>query len=124
MPENNTILIVDDEPDILSLTEKFLKHANFKTITASNGREALDIIEKKFIEIALVLLDIMMPGISGYSVLKEIKAKYKGIKVILFTIKSFTEDIQEGKRLGADGYINKPFSGTELIKCINEHLKK
>ncbi|HEY0089790.1 MAG TPA: response regulator [Candidatus Lokiarchaeia archaeon] len=124
MAEKKAILIVDDEPDIVNLTERFLKLGNLETITASNGKDALEIIEERYNEIALVLLDIMMPGTSGYSVLKEIKAneKYKNIIVILFTVKSFNEDIQKGKKLGADGYITKPFSGKKLLEYVKEKL--
>ncbi|MBD3195768.1 MAG: response regulator [Candidatus Lokiarchaeota archaeon] len=128
MSENTTekkrILIVDDEPDILNLTTKFLELGNYETLTSSNGKEAMKIIEQKYDQIDLVLLDIMMPGRSGYSVLEEIKTtdKYKDITVVLFTVKSFNEDIQKGKRLGADYYITKPFSGKELLKKINEIL--
>ena len=119
-----TILIVDDEPDIVNLTEKFLNLGEFETITCSNGKSALAIIEEKYEEIDLVLLDIMMPGKSGYDILGEIKSndKYKHIIVILFTVRSFSEDIQKGKKLGADGYLTKPFSGKELLKFVREKL--
>ena len=127
MSEGNdkTILIVDDEPDIVNLTEKFLKLGGFKTLTCSNGKEAMEIISEKHEIISLVLLDIMMPGKSGYSVLEEIKSneKYKNILVILFTVKSFNEDIQKGKQLGADGYLTKPFSGKDLLNFIQDKLK-
>lgn len=124
MSEAKTILIVDDEPDIVNLTEKFLRLEKLNTITASNGKEALEIIEEKYNVIDLILLDIMMPGKSGYTILKEIKAneKIKHIIVILFTVKSFMEDIQKGKKLGADGYLTKPFSGKTLVKLIKEKL--
>lgn len=122
----NKILIVDDEPDIVNLASKFLSLENFETLPCSNGKEALEIIEEKKDEIILVLLDIMMPGKSGYSVLEEIKEneKYNDILVVLFTVKSFKEDIQKGKKLGADGYLTKPFSGKDLVKYIKELLKK
>lgn len=124
--EEKVILIVDDEPDILNLTEKFLKLGNFQTITCNNGKEAMKIIEERHDEIALILLDIMMPGKSGYSVLEEIKSNdnYKDIIVVLFTVKSFNEDLQKGKKLGADGYLTKPFSGKELLKYVKEIIKK
>ena len=124
MSGKKTILIVDDEPDIVNLTEKFLKLGDFNTLTCNNGRDALEIIEERFQDISLVLLDIMMPGTSGYSVLKEIKEseKFKHIIVILFTVKSFNEDIQKGKKLGTDGYLTKPFSGKELLKYVQEKL--
>ena len=126
MAEKRTILIVDDEPDIVNLTEKFLNLGKFTTITCSNGKEAMKVIEEKHEEIALILLDIMMPGKSGYSVLEEIKSdeRYKDIIVILFTVKSFNEDIQKGKKLGADGYLTKPFSGKQLLKYIQDQLNQ
>jgi len=126
MSERKTILIVDDEPDIVNLTEKFLNIGKFETITCSNGKEAMKVIEEKHDQIALILLDIMMPGKSGYSVLEEIKSneRYKDIIVILFTVKSFNEDIQKGKKLGADGYLTKPFSGKQLLKYIQTQLEK
>lgn len=126
MTDKMTILIVDDEPDIVSLTEKFLKLGDFETITCNNGKDALRILEDKHKEISLILLDLMMPGLSGYKVLENIKSndKYQHILVILFTVKSFNEDIQKGKDLGADGYITKPFSGKDLLAYVKEILNK
>lgn len=121
-----TILIVDDEPDIVNLTEKFLKLGDFDTITSNNAKEAMKMVEENYDKIALILLDIMMPGRSGYSVLEEVKnnEKFKDILVVLFTVKSFNEDVQKGKKLGADAYITKPFSGKELLGRIKEILEK
>ncbi len=126
MARKNTILIVDDEPDIVNLTEKFLKLGDFDTITSSNAKEAMKIVEESYDKIALILLDIMMPGVSGTTVLQNVKndERYKQIKVVLFTVKSFNEDIQKGKRLGADGYITKPFSGKDLLKYIQKMLEE
>ncbi|MFW9820139.1 MAG: response regulator, partial [Candidatus Thorarchaeota archaeon] len=103
---------------------KFLKLGDFDTITSSNAKEAMKVIEESYDKIALILLDIMMPGRSGYSVLEEVKnnEKYKDILVVLFTVKSFNEDVQKGKKLGADAYITKPFSGKELLNRIKEIL--
>ncbi len=119
-----TILIVDDEPDIVNLTEKFLKLGEFDTISCNNGKEAIKIIEERYKDIALILLDIMMPGVSGYDVLSKIKTneQFKHILVVLFTVKSFNEDIQKGKKLGADYYITKPFSGKKLLNTITTIL--
>ena len=120
------ILIVDDEPDICNLTEKFLKLGGFETITSNNGKEALKIVEERFNEVTLILLDVMMPGVSGWEVLRNLKndEKFKNILVVLFTVKSFNEDIQKGKQLGADGYITKPFSGKELLAYVQNLLSK
>ena len=121
MSEKKIILIVDDEPDIVNLTEKILKLGKFNTLTCNNGKEALKVIEDKYNEISLVLLDLMMPGVTGMEVLRTIKSNdmFKHILVILFTVKSFKEDIKKGKEMGADGYITKPFSGKQLLEYVN-----
>jgi len=126
MIDKNSILICDDEPDIISLVQKFLQLDHFNTLTCSNGKEALKVLEEKYEEIILILCDIMMPGLSGFEVLRTIKSKetYKDIKVILFTVKSFKEDKEKGKDLGADGYITKPFSGNELRNYIKKMLNR
>lgn len=121
MSRTKTILVVDDEPDIVNLTEKFLKLGKYNTLTCNNGKEALKLIEEEYDEISLILLDLMMPGVSGMEVLRTIKSNdmFKHILVILFTVKSFKEDIQKGKEMGADGYITKPFSGKQLLDYVN-----
>lgn len=123
--KKHVILIVDDEPDILNLTEKFLKLGDFDTITSANAKEALRVLEERYTDISLILLDVMMPGKSGMDVLRQIKGerRYNHILVVLFTVKSFNEDVQKGKRLGADGYITKPFSGKELLKSVQGMLE-
>ncbi len=122
--KKKTILIVDDEPDIVNLTDKFLRLGGFKTLSCSNGKDALNTIETNHDEIKLVLLDVMMPGLSGFDILKEIKSnsKYDDILVVLFTVKSFNEDIQKGRALGANGYLTKPFSGKELLKYVQDKI--
>ena len=122
--KKHVILIVDDEPDILNLTEKFLKLGDFETITSANAKEAMKVVEERSNEISLMLLDVMMPGRSGMDVLRQMKAedRYKHILVVLFTVKSFNEDIQKGHALGADGYIVKPFSGKDLLKYVQNML--
>ncbi len=118
------ILIVDDEEDITNLTEKFLQLEKYETLTCSNGHDALNIVKEKHNDIALVLLDIMLPGMNGYEILKEIKSKYPKILVVLFSVKNFFEDIQKGKELGADGYLVKAISGNEIIAYVKNILKK
>lgn len=126
MSEAKKILIVDDEADIVHLTEKFLELENYDTIPCTDSRNALKILEEEYNNIALVLLDIMMPEISGYEVLEMIKGneKFKHILVVLFSVRSFAEDVQKGKLLGADGYIVKAVSGKDLINYVKKILKK
>lgn len=126
MAEKKKILVVDDEPDIVNLTQKFLELEHYDTITCNNGKEALKIVEEKYPDIVLILLDVMMPGLSGWEVLQNLKGNdlFKDILVVLFTVKSFNEDIQKGKALGADGYITKPFSGNDLLKYVKKLLEE
>ena len=118
--EKKTILIVDDEPDILDITEKFLQSDGYNTLTAPNGKLGLELLEKHQDKIWLILLDIMMPGQSGFVVLKEIKAtpEYNHIKVLLFSVKSQETDIKKGLELGAEGFVVKPISGKNLLATI------
>ena len=124
MSDLKKILIGDEVEDISILTEKDLQLEKYDTITCSNGYDALSILEEKHHEIALVLLDIMLPGMNGYEILTEIKSKYPKILVVLFTVKNFFEDIQKGKELGADGYLVKAISGNEIITYVKNILKK
>ncbi|MHA1487610.1 MAG: response regulator transcription factor [Promethearchaeota archaeon] len=84
----------------------------------------MEIVEEKHDDIALILLDIMLPGMNGYEILTEIKSRYPKILVVLFSVKNFFEDIQKGKELGADGYLVKAISGNEIIAYIKNILKK
>ncbi|TFG04526.1 MAG: response regulator [Promethearchaeota archaeon] len=122
MIKDKKILIVDDEVDVTGLAEKFLKLEGFKTITCNSGKEALDVLENDYNEIALVLLDILMPEMSGFTVLKEIKANenYKDIMIVMFTV--LDNQIEKARELGADGYLKKPFPGKELIKFVKDKL--
>jgi CheY-like chemotaxis protein len=118
------ILVVDDEVDIVNLTQKFLELENYETITCTSGEAALTILREKHDEIVLVLLDIMMPELSGYDVLKQIKTNnlFKNILVVLFTVRNFPMDIQKAKDLGADGYLPKAISGRKLLDYIKSIL--
>ena len=124
MNDKNTILICDDERDVCELAKKILVYGGFDAITCSNGKEALQIIEEKYDTIALILLDVMMPILSGFSVLENIKndGRYKNILVILFTVKSLSENIRKARELHADGYLTKPFSAKGLLKFVKEKL--
>lgn len=123
---NAKILIVDDEIDITNLVEQFLHLENYETIACHSGESALQIIGEQYKDISLVLLDIMMPKISGYEVLEKIKSesKYDDILVVLFTVKNFQTDIQKAKMFKADGYLPKGISGKQLINYVDKLLKK
>jgi CheY-like chemotaxis protein len=109
------ILIVDDEPANIELLEALLEPEGYTLIKAKNGEEALEYLSAN--ELDLVLLDVMMPGISGFSVLKEIRQneKNKAVPVMLLTSLTDREDKLKGLGAGADDYIFKPFDRAELV---------
>ncbi len=122
--DNHTILIVDDEEHILELIEYNLYQNQFHALTAQTGEEALALLEKEKID--LVLLDWMLPGISGIDVLKQIRKsdKLSEIPVILLTAKGEEIDKVLGLELGADDYISKPFGIHELVARVKAVLRR
>lgn len=118
------ILIVDDEPNIVMSLEYVFKKENFEVFIARDGSEAIDIANKNIPDI--ILLDIMMPNVDGYQVLKFLKEKedLKNIKVIYLSAKNKLSDIEFGLKLGADKYISKPFSVKKLVKEVKSLLSK
>ncbi|MFX1275190.1 MAG: response regulator [Promethearchaeota archaeon] len=120
-----TILICDDESDIVYLAEKILIWGGYNTITCSNGKEVLETMEKMHNEIDLILLDIRMPVMNGHEALKELKTikRFKDTPVVLFTINNYNQDVQKGRELGADAFLPKPFSARGLLKFIQEMLE-
>jgi len=117
------ILIVDDEPNIVMSLEYLFKKENFEVFIARDGSEAIEIAEYNLPDI--ILLDIMMPNVDGYQVLKHLKnnPKLKDIKVLFLSAKNKVSDIELGLQLGADKYISKPFSTKKLVKEVKELLK-
>lgn len=106
------VLVVEDHVEIRSIVEKYLRKEGYDVLTASNGFEALTAFNEHTVH--LVLLDIMMPGIDGFEVLKEIR-KISKIPVIMLTAKQSEVDRVKAFRNGADDYVVKPFSANELM---------
>lgn len=113
-----TILIVDDVPTNVMLVQAILKKQGYTLLTADNGPKALEICEAKLPN--LVLLDIMMPGMDGYEVLKRLKdnPKTNHIPVIIMSALSDMQSIVKGYQLGAIEYVTKPFQREELLKRV------
>ena len=109
------VLIVDDEEGIRSVIKEYCLFEKYETLEASNGEEALDILNKNIVDI--IVLDIMMPKMDGYTTLKEIKKKYK-VPVIILSARSEEYDKLLGFELGIDDYLTKQFSPKELIARI------
>jgi DNA-binding response OmpR family regulator len=116
------ILIVDDEPSIVVPIQFLMEQQGYNVMVAENGESALDIIYKYKPD--LILLDIMLPRIDGYEVCEIVRLdpRYRDIKIIFLTAKGREVEIAKGLALGADAYITKPFSNTELVSKVKELL--
>lgn len=117
------ILVCDDEKDIVSALRIYLTAEGYEVCTASNGKEALEVLSKSSDEIKLILLDIMMPVMDGISAMSRIREHYN-IPIILLTAKSEDSDKVLGLGEGADDYVTKPFSPTELLARVRSHLRR
>lgn len=115
------VLVVDDEDEIRQLLRLYLEKDEYQVVEATNGEDALNILKSQ--EIDLVLLDIMMPKVNGYQVLKEIRAN-NNIPVIMLSAKSQDADKILGLDLGADDYIAKPFNPLEAMARINSNIRR
>lgn len=116
-----SVLICDDEKDIVSALKIYLGAEGYQTFEAYNGRDALAILERETVHLAL--LDIMMPGLDGLSVTAAIREK-SNIPVILLTAKSEDTDKVLGLSIGADDYVTKPFNPVELLARVRSQLRR
>lgn len=119
------ILIVEDDPFLSSIASVRLKQEGYNVSVATDGAQALSLIEKEIPD--LVLLDIVMPGINGFDVLKAIKAdeRYTKVSVIMFSNLGQEHEIEDSKKLGADDFLVKAkFTPREVLQKIRELLKK
>ncbi len=115
------ILICDDDADIVAALKIYLSNADYELFTASTGREALDCIREKGID--LVLMDIMMPEMDGLAATARLREDFN-IPVILLTAKSELSDKVLGLNVGADDYITKPFDPIEVQARVRSHLRR
>jgi two-component system phosphate regulon response regulator PhoB len=118
------IFIVEDEPSIVQLVKYNLEKENFKVLVSNNGEEGLQEIKKT--EPDLILLDWMLPDLSGIDICKALRkdTKFKNIPIIMLTARSQEEDKVLGLNVGADDYLPKPFSNLELIARVNALLRR
>lgn len=110
------ILVVEDDRGTRRLTEDILLDAGYEPITASNGLEALDVMERKHID--LMILDVMMPGMDGFELLRQLRGNGFDLPVLMLTAKQTLPDIKQGLRLGADDYMTKPADEEEMLLQI------
>ena len=121
--EDITILVVDDEFRIRKLLKDFLLKENFKVLEAEDGEKALQIFDEERDKINLILLDVMMPKLDGWSVLRQIRQESK-VPVIMLTARGEEQDELFGFELGVDEYVSKPFSPKILIARIKAILSR
>ena len=117
------ILVVDDDENILSLERTILEQKGFDVTSAGGGAEALKLLAERTFD--LVLLDVMMPEVDGFTVCRKIKedSRLKEVPVIFLTAKGGGEALAEGFESGAVMYINKPFTANKLLTIVNTMLE-
>ncbi|MBR0598747.1 response regulator transcription factor [Sinanaerobacter chloroacetimidivorans] len=119
--EKKKVLIVDDEAKILDVVKSFLETKGYIVYSAENGREAFQIFDRE--NIALVILDLMLPDMSGEEICMEFRKKSR-VPIIMLTAKSDEEDMLTGLSIGADDYLTKPFSLKELSARMDAILRR
>lgn len=116
-----TVLVVDDEQNIINIIAFNLKKEGYEVLTAGDGEEAVEIVEKH--QPDLILLDIMMPKMDGYEACRKIREKYN-IPIIMLTARAEELDKVLGLEMGADDYVTKPFGTRELIARVKANLRR
>ncbi|MCI8760052.1 MAG: response regulator transcription factor [Clostridia bacterium] len=120
---NNCILVVDDEQRMRKLIKDFLKAKGYSILEAEDGEKALEIFEENKNKITLILLDVMMPKLDGWSVLRQIRQDSR-VPIIMLTARGEEQDELFGFELGVDEYIAKPFSPKILVARVEAILKR
>ena len=120
---NNCILVVDDELRMRKLIKDFLIASGFSILEAEDGEQALEVFEKEKNRINLILLDVMMPKLDGWSVLRQIRQESR-VPIIMLTARGEEQDELFGFELGVDEYISKPFSPKILVARVEAILKR
>ena len=116
-----TVLICDDQPDIVSALKIYLAPEGYRLLEASNGVQAVNAVQNE--QVHLVLLDIMMPEMDGLTATRKIR-EFSNVPIILLTAKSQTEDMVLGLNEGADDYITKPFVPAEVLARVRSALRR
>jgi CheY-like chemotaxis protein len=120
----NAILVADDDPDILSIVSMSLETQGYTVHKASNGREAVDLAREHHPD--LILMDMMMPVVSGYEAVSELKADAatRDIVIVGLSAKAMATDMERATDAGIDGYITKPFRIAQVMAAVAEYLER
>src|SRR3989440_7588293 len=119
--KKTTILTADDDPQLLRLISRNLELEDYEVVTASNGQQALEMIETQTPDLAL--LDVMMPRMDGFTVCQRVR-EFSAIPIIIVTARGQDQDKIQGLDLGADDYLTKPFSVDELLARVRAVLRR
>lgn len=111
------ILVAEDDPTMLKMVRRTLELEGYQVVTADNGKTALQLI--KDAKPALVLLDVMMPGLNGFQVCEQAR-QFSGVPIIMVTAKDQLDDVVHGLEIGADDYIVKPFTTRQLAARVRK----
>jgi two-component system phosphate regulon response regulator PhoB len=124
LPAAERILVVDDEPEIVALVAYHLAKAGYRVATAASGQDALDITRRE--RPSLIVLDLMLPGMSGFDVLEQLRGDEgtREVAVLMLTARREEPDRIRGLSLGADDYLTKPFSPAELVLRVGAILRR
>jgi DNA-binding response OmpR family regulator len=118
------VLIVDDEPIVLEVVGRYLRRDGFTTVTAASGPEALSAATDPRQSPDVIVLDVMLPGLDGLEVCRQLRAQRVSVPIILLTARSEEADRIGGLGIGADDYVVKPFSPGELVARVKAHLRR
>ncbi len=118
------ILIVEDEVAIREFEAINLKRVGYETVEAGSGEEALEIFDNDVVGFDIALLDVMMPGMDGFALCKELRSRSESLGIIMLTAKSQEMDKISGLMIGADDYVTKPFSPTELLARVDSLYRR
>ncbi len=123
-PPADRVLVVDDEPEIVALVAYHLAKAGYRVSTAASGADALDLARRE--RPALIVLDLMLPGMSGFDVLEQLRSDdaTRDVAVLMLTARRDEPDRIRGLSLGADDYLTKPFSPAELVLRVGAILRR
>ncbi len=122
--ERGRVMVVDDEEGVRNLLQRTLEGAGFNVVTAANGQEALETMSEPELEIGILLLDIKMPGLSGFEVLKQVTIEHPLICVIMVTAVVDTTTAIEAMKLGAYDYVTKPFNPDDVVLAVQRGFER
>lgn len=116
------ILVVEDDADMRELFCTVLNDSGYQTFPAANGEEALDLIDREYID--LIVADVMMPGMDGYTLTKSLRDSKYDVPILMVTAKDQFEDVERGFRVGCDDYMIKPINVKELVLRVEALLRR